>query len=215
MARPRVHDEATGELLLESAAGLLRSGGPEVVSVRAVAEASGCSLRAVYALFGSKQSLIDALAERGYLSLAARVGGLTPTGDAAADLVAAGADGFRSFAIEDPELFRLTFEQVSAEVLAQEQVARAALASFKALLGWIRRARDAGAIHADRTDEAIAFEFHSFCQGLASSELSAQPSPGPGFWPMMKSHDLRAVWRDGLTAYVAGLGAPPLGGGER
>ena len=73
MARPKVHDASTAEQLLDAATTLLRDAGPDAVSVRAVAEACGCSVRAVYALFGSKQALVDALAERGYLTLADRV----------------------------------------------------------------------------------------------------------------------------------------------
>lgn len=210
MARPRLHDEAAGDALLDSAAELLRTGGPEALSVRGVADHSGRSFRAVYALFGSKQALVDALAERGYLDLAARVNGRDATRDAALDLVEAGL-AFRSFAVEHPGLFRLTFEQVSANVLQQKQVARAAYASYDALVTWISRARSAGLIHPSRTDEATAFGFHSLCQGLASCELAAQPPPGPGFWPMMRGQDLGAAWRDALGAFVAGLASAPRG----
>ena len=120
-------------MLLDSAAGLLRAGGPAAVSVRAVAEASGTSFRAVYAVFGSKRALIDALAERGYRSLVARTSAIDATGDPRRDLVRAGAVAFREFALEEPEMFRLTFEQVSAEVLGHDRVAEAALDAYRAL----------------------------------------------------------------------------------
>jgi len=209
MARPRVHDQATGEALLDSAVRLLQDGGLESVSVRGVADASGRSFRAVYAVFGSKRALIDALAARGYRSLAERVNAIPVSQDPAHDLVTAGAEGFRSFAIEQPELFRLTFEQVSGEVLRQPEVGRAALSSFEALVSRIRLARDAGLVHPDRSDVVCAFEFHSLCQGLASSELAARPSPGPGFWPMIRGRDLSGIWRDALTGLVAGFDVPP------
>jgi AcrR family transcriptional regulator len=210
MARPRIHDQAAGETLLDSAVTLLRSGGPGAVSVRAVADASDLSFRAVYAVFGSKQALIDALAERGYRSLSDRVRGVPSTRDPARDLVAAGAEAFRGFALEEPEIFRLTFEQVSAEVLQHRQVARAAYASYEALGTKVRRAREAGLVHADRSDEVCILEFHSLCQGLASAELAAQPPPsGPGFWPMVRGVDLAAVWRDALGSLVEGFASPP------
>jgi AcrR family transcriptional regulator len=178
--------------------------------VRAVADASGTSFRAVYAVFGSKQALIDAHAERGYRDLARRVAGVRPTGDPRRDLVLAGVEGFRGFAIEDPAMFRLTFEQVSAEVLQQESVAREAYASFRALRAWVRRARQAGLVHADRSDEVCCFAFHSLCQGLAAAELAARlPPDGPGFWPMMARLDLGTVWADALTGLVAGFALPP------
>lgn len=203
-----MHDRATGELLLDSAARLLREGGLDAVSVRGVADASDTSFRAVYAVFGSKQALIDALAARGYRSLAERVQGLPATEDLARDLVTAGVEGFRSFAIEQPELFRLTFERVSREVLAQPEVGRAAQASLDALVARITRARDAGLVHPDRSDMVCAFEFHSLCQGLASSELSAMPR-GPGMWPILRERDPAPLWRDALTGLVAGFAAPP------
>ena len=113
MARPRVHDETTGEALLDAA---------DAVSVRAVADTTGVSMRAVYAVFGSKQALLDALAERGYRELSARVRGLRRTRDARRDLVRAGVKGFRGFALTHPDLYRLTFEQVTAERLQQQRV---------------------------------------------------------------------------------------------
>ena len=210
MARPRIHDEATAELLLDAAGELLRKGGPSAISVRAVADTSDLSFRAVYALFGSKQGLIDALAARGYLSLARRVEEIPRTPDAAADLAAAGVQAFRPFALEEPEIFRLTFEQVSAEVLQRKSVARAAYASYRALAARVARAREAGAVHPSRSDAACVLAYHSLCQGLAASELAALPPPlGPGFWPMVGDLDLAAVWRDALTSLVAGFRSEP------
>jgi AcrR family transcriptional regulator len=210
MARPRIHTEATGEALLEAAVALLREGGPDRISVRAVAEATGTSSRAVYAVFGSRQALVDAVAERGYQGLATLVDRVPVTDDPVADLVAAGVDGFRAFATAEPEIFRLTFEQVSAEVLARPRVGRAALAAYRALERRVVRAQEAGAVHRARDVETVVFAFHSACQGLASSELAAASPPrGPGFWPMLAGRDLRQVWTTALRALVTGLGSAP------
>jgi AcrR family transcriptional regulator len=210
MGRPRVHDEATGEVLLNEALSLLRNGGPLAVSVRAVAEAAGTSVRAVYTVFGSKQALIDALAQRGYNRLSGLVNGVEQTEDPAGDLVRAGVEGFRAFALEEPALFRLTFEQVSAELLAHEPVARAGYDSYRALCARIRRLRDAGGVHPHRTDVACCFAFHATCQGLASSEMASwRPPTGPGLWAMFDVADLAPVWRDTLTGLVERLTLPP------
>lgn len=210
MARPRIHTEATGEALIEAAVALLRQGGLEQISVRAVAEATGTSSRAVYAVFGSRQALVDAVAERGYRALATLVDGVPVTDDPVADLVGAGVDGFRAFATAEPEIFRLTFEQVSAEVLARPPVGRAALSAYQALERRVVRAREAGAVHPSRSVETVVFAFHSACQGLASSELAAAPPPeGPGFWPMLAGQDLRQVWTTTLQALVRGLASAP------
>lgn len=209
MGRPRVHDDATGAALLDEALTLLRSGGPSAVSVRAVAHAAGTSVRAVYTVFGSKQALIDALAQRGYNQLSGLVNGVEQTEDPAGDLTRAGLAGFRTFALTEPALFRLTFEQVSAELLAHEAVARAGYDSYRALRARIRRLRDAGGVHPDRTDVACCFAFHATCQGLASSEMASwRPPDGPGFWAMVDVADLTPIWRDTLSGLVARFALP-------
>lgn len=211
MGRRRVHDEATGEALLDEALTLLRRGGPPAVSVRAVAEAAGTSARAVYTVFGSMQGMIDALAQRGYHRLAGLVNSVAQTDDPGGDLVTAGVQGFRTFALEEPALFRLTFEQVSAELLAHEPVARAGYDSYRALRARIRRLRDAGGVHPHRTDVACCFAFHATCQGLASSEMaSRKPPDGPGLWAMFDVADLAPVWHDTLTGLVERFPLPPV-----
>src|SRR5690606_27263791 len=102
MARPREHDEDTAEDLLDEAERLLAEGGVEAVAVRPVADAADTTTRAVYSLFGSKQGMLQALAERGYLLLADLVNGLPLTDDPVADVMAAGLGGFRRFALERP-----------------------------------------------------------------------------------------------------------------
>lgn len=210
MARPKIHGEESVDDLLDAAAALLRAGGPDAVSVRGVADGSGRSSRAVYALFGSKQALIDALAERGYLALAERVNAVPTGGDPAAELVTAGVVGFRSFALEDPQIFRLTFEQVSAEVLKQPRVGIAASRAFDALKSKVEALRAAGGVHPDRDVTECVFAFHSLCQGMAAGELAARPVPeGPGFWRSMQASDFVAVWTRALEALVRGFADRP------
>lgn len=210
MARPKIHDQAAAERLLSVAAGRLKAAGPDALSVRTVAEAAETSHRAVYALFGSKQGMIDALAAHGYLALAAGVSALAAGDDPAADLVRAGVEGFRPFAIGNPALFRLTFEQISADALKQPRVVEAAIESYEALAAWMTRVQDAGKIHPDRNIGDCIFAFHAACQGLASCELAALPPPGgPGFWGSRSASDLDEVWADTLRSVVAGFEREP------
>lgn len=205
MGRPREHDETTGEALLDAAEALLASGGPEAVTVRAVAREAGLATRAVYSLFGSHSGLVAALAQRGYGLLADRVDAVPVTDDPAGDLVDAGVIAFRGFALERPQLFRLTFERVTTEAVTDEDTRRAALASYLALRRRIRRAIEAGDL-ADRPEEEIAFAFHACCQGLAGGELSREPPPvGNRFWEPVHGIDGAHLWRVALTALVAGL----------
>ncbi len=208
MGRPKEHGEQTGTALLDVAERLMAAGGESAVTVRAVADAAGTTTRAVYSVFGAKEGLVGALAGRGYRLLTELVGGLSPTDDAAADLVEAGVSGFRAFALTRPALFRLTFEQVSAQTAAMPAISADATASYEALVRWIRRARDAGLV-SGLSDAEAAFAFHSLCVGLATSELSRRPPPeGAGFWRPVRELDGEQLWRTALTALVAGFGRP-------
>lgn len=205
MGRPREHDEATGEALIDAAEQLLAVGDPTAVTVRAVAREVGVPTRAVYTLFGSKEGLLEALAARGYHLLAERVAAVEPTDDPAADLVTAGIEGFRVFALDHPGLFRLTFERVATDVLADSRALRAATDSYLALVQWIRRAQETGVID-DRPEQEVAFAFHACCLGLATSELSREPPPvGSSFWHPVAGVDGLVLWRGALTAVVDGL----------
>ena len=53
MARPAKHDAHTRAALLDAAEQLLAEGGPDAVTVRAVADRIGESTRAVYSQFAS------------------------------------------------------------------------------------------------------------------------------------------------------------------
>src|SRR6478735_4436160 len=112
MGRPAQHDEQTRAALLAVAEQLLTDHGPDAVSVRAVADGAGTSTRAVYALFGAKEGLLGALAEHGFDTLGQLVQGLPVTADPIRDLVAAGMDGFRAWALAHPALYRLTFDRL-------------------------------------------------------------------------------------------------------
>jgi AcrR family transcriptional regulator len=204
MGRPRQHDASTGIRLLDVAEKLLATGGEDAVTVRSVAEAADTSTRAVYAVFGSKEALLAALATRGYGILEDLVAALPETDDPVADLVAAGTSCFRTFAIERPHLFRLTFERVTATMLANPSAGPALMSSYRALRHRITAARIAAG-H-EIPDDTVAFGFHSLCVGLANSELARRPPPeGAGFWGPVRGIDGEDLWRTALGAYVRGL----------
>ncbi|MGH7686496.1 MAG: TetR/AcrR family transcriptional regulator [Candidatus Dormibacteria bacterium] len=66
MGRPRLHDERTRAALLTAAERLVTEGGMDAISVRTAAVGAGTTTRAVYALFGSKQGLVQAMAQRSF-----------------------------------------------------------------------------------------------------------------------------------------------------
>lgn len=205
MARPNKHDATTREALLDAAEALLAAAGPDVVSVRSVADEIGVSTRAVYSVFGAKSGLMGALAARGFQRLADLVNGLPVTGDPLADLAAAGPHAFRVFAQASPHLFRITFDQISEEIYAQPETYPALFASYRSLASRFSRALDAGLV-TPRPVVELVFMYHSLCCGLAANELSRQPPPvGSNFWKIADGVDFAALWTTALAAFVRGL----------
>ncbi len=205
MARPHKHDDATREALLDAAEHLLATAGPEAVSVRAVADAIDASTRAVYSVLGSKHALIEGLAARGFGYLADLVERVPRTEDPLADLVAVGVDGFRTFAVGRPHLFRVTFDRLSPDVFRQPEVYPQLDRALTALTSRVVRAVSAGLLPPRPTIE-LAYMFHAVSHGLAANELSRLPPPvGAGFWSNTAAMDMEQVWRTTVSAFVHGL----------
>lgn len=101
---------ATVSEIKEGARRLLVSGGPQAVSLRAIARDMGMTAPAIYRYFPSLEALIKALADDLMDELAATV---TAAGEAAGDdptgQLAAMARGFRRWSIEHPVEFGLIF----------------------------------------------------------------------------------------------------------
>lgn len=124
--------------LLEQAVRQLRDTPPEQLSLRAVARALGVSQTAPYRHFDDKESLLAAIATRGYRDLLkklceARAGA---PGKAAAQLRAV-ACAYVDFAAEEEQLFRLMFGplvQPGARHPELRQVSRETLSLVQAIL---------------------------------------------------------------------------------
>jgi AcrR family transcriptional regulator len=196
MGRPREHDEATRLALLDAAEQQLSRGEP--LSVRGVADAVGTTTRAVYSLFGSMDGLHQALTARAFDEIRRRAEALPVTDDPAGDLVRAGVAVFRSFASEHPNLFRIGFERMVPNLSPTPEVAAVQAAAIKALHAFVVRMRDAGLL-GGRVAREVTWQFHAFCQGLASVEMHGWFPPG---------EEPATLWRDALATYVAGLASP-------
>lgn len=195
MGRPRLHDETTERELLAAAGRLLAVGGAEALSVRAVAEAAGSTTRAVYTVFGGKEGLLRALFREAFRVLEADIVALPVTDDPAADLVEAGATGFRGWARAHPELFHLAFEDAIPRS-PQEPVEEMGVRAFGRLIERVRRCIDAGLIAEGREVE-VALSVHAMCEGLNAFETR-------GRLPALSGRDPAAMWRSALTALVDG-----------
>jgi AcrR family transcriptional regulator len=197
MGRPREHDDSTRLALLDAAEQHLSRG--DSLSVRSLAEAAGTTTRAVYSLFGSMDGLHQALFARGFDDLFRRVDEVPETDDPAEDLVQAGLEAFRGFALAHPNLFRLGFERMVPALAPTAEAAESRRRALVALHTRVKRCQDAGLL-GDRAARDVTLQFHALCQGLTTVEQQ-------GWFPA--GVDPERMWRDALGAFVAGLATDP------
>jgi AcrR family transcriptional regulator len=196
VGRTRIHDQATAAALLDAAEAIVDTEGVEGLTVRRVAQQVGTTTRAVYSSLGSKEALLAALGMRAFDLLGMQIAALPRSEDPAADLIAAGAAGFRRWALEHPALFRVGFlHQVSVAPQVWARFGTSAQRALTTLHELIRRVEQDGGL-AGRPLTAATWQFHSLCEGLAAMELrGSMPCP---------ENDSQQIWTDALGALVAG-----------
>jgi AcrR family transcriptional regulator len=193
VGRPRRHDDRTRLSLLAAAEGLVASGGSEALGVRAVAESAGTTTRAVYATFGSKGGLIEALAEHTFELLMQSVAAVSQTDDPGEDMVNGALLGFRGFVRQHPDLYKQFFVSTMRSQLGPSGQAAASKA-YQQLIDLVRRAHSAGLLGESTVDQAVVL-WDAICSGLAIREVCGQIDP----------RTAAQTWEVGLRSLLAGL----------
>lgn len=187
MAR-RYHHGDLRSTLIRAAFALVRRDGVDAVSLRAVARRAKVSEAAPYHHFRDKADLLAACAARGFALLAARLG-------AAGDDVAAMAEAYVRFAVEEQDAFRMIFgAHVAALGLGEHAETRAAAEAAKAPLFEAVRAL------VPEADVARAFRL-LWAQVHGTAWLLVEDELGPG-WTV---EDAVALARDGVARLLATL----------
>jgi AcrR family transcriptional regulator len=119
--------------------------------VRAVADAARTTTRAVYSTFGSKDGLVDALAQTAFEFLYTEIAKLPETKDPVNDLVEMAIKVFRRLAVEHPVLYRIAFQRVAPALRAGPDVTTARQRAFAQLQGKIRRLERGGLLGVSRS----------------------------------------------------------------
>jgi AcrR family transcriptional regulator len=200
MGRPRLHGDHTREQLLAAAEAMVAEDGADALSLRRLAAAVGTTTRAVYSVFGSRQGLISALYREAFQVLIRRVEALPVTADPLADLTTAALKGFRGYALEHPNLFRLVFERMIPEERLAPDDWSAGSEARDVARRLVHRCLDAG-LFCNRPAELVVNEFHALAQGLAAMELQGR----------FRGVDPVRVWTDAMSALLAGLMQPAHG----
>ncbi|MFG2503824.1 TetR/AcrR family transcriptional regulator [Streptomyces sp. NPDC048441] len=108
--RARLRAETTAEIK-EVALGLMESGGPDAIALRAIAREMGMTANAIYGYFATRDDLVTALIGDVYASLADAVDSARDAvpGEDPAGRILAWACAFRDWALATPGGFRLIY----------------------------------------------------------------------------------------------------------
>lgn len=166
MPPPKVHDAALRATLLVHTSRLIAENGPEAVSLRAAAAAAGTSTSAVYALFGSRDVLLAAVAHEAVTRFAEHLAAVDETDDAVEDLLSLGM-AYRASALDDPHFYRVMFDAGPSRL---HRVGRDE-PTFGVLQRAVQRCVDAGAT-AEKDAERMATTLWALVHGLVQLELA-------------------------------------------
>jgi AcrR family transcriptional regulator len=199
VGRPREHNEQTRAALRGAAEQIVAEDGAGALSVRAVAEAATTTTRAVYSVFGSKDGLVDALAQTAFEFLFTEIEALPDTTDPVADLLDVGVV-FRRLVHEHPALYRIAFQRVVPGLRSGPELSAARERAFAQLQGRIRRLEEGGLLgRTSLSDATIAFE--AVMEGLANAELRGATLR------LLPEGDEEGAWNRALVNVIRGFGA--------
>ncbi|MET8996513.1 TetR/AcrR family transcriptional regulator [Amycolatopsis sp. Hca4] len=199
----RPADQGGRERYLDAALSVLVDRGVPGLTVRGVAEAAGASTLSVYARFGGRAGLLDALYERTFDSLHELLEGLPPSSeDGVADLLHLALE-YRRFARESPTRYALMFERPVPGFDPDPGLRSAVLrTTFSLFIGRVQLVCPPGA-----DARSAAYRLWTTIHGLVGAELlmaSRRPLPDWFIPPTEEAHE--AMFRDGVTAMMTGLG---------
>jgi AcrR family transcriptional regulator len=169
---------STRDRLLAAAAHLLDEGGPEAVTLRAVAQAVGVSHNAPYRHFDDKRALLAAVAQEGFRELGAAFAHAAETAATPLAALKLVVRLYFDFARRHPARYRLLFSdpEVGREGGGLETEA---LRAFGAVAGLVEAAQRSGELKQGDPAELTAL-LYGAVHGLADLELSGRARAAKG-----------------------------------
>lgn len=182
--------------LLESAAMLLDEAGPDALTARRLARATGTSTMAVYTHFGGMPALVKEIVVEGFKRLAEHVSDPPQTSDPIDDLLQM-AFHYRANALENPHLYSVMFGATSlgGYSLAPEERA-VGLYTFVVLSEAVDRAMALGALRRDNP-ALVAQQLWAAMHGYVMLELAGLR--------LTSKHPVDEVFRPLMVTLLAGL----------
>lgn len=163
---------STEARILAAAVDRFTTDGPEAVSLREVAKASGITPMAIYRHFADKRALMDAVLQagfklyEGYLSI-------DPGEMDALGVMRARAARIFDFAVEQPAYFETMFlsSRAHRDLIDPERLRAIHAPTFRIARKAVRQCRDSGFVHADNPD-AVARDLLAYCIGFCAFQLN-------------------------------------------
>lgn len=191
---PMVQLDSVGAMLLKAAGELLAAEGPGALTVRRIASAAGVSTMNVYSRFGGKDGVVEQLFVEGFRRLGDGMRSVVDTDDTIADIMACG-QSYRRFAIDNPTLYSVMFDNVVPDFQPSIEAQTIAGATLELLANRLERAMQAGALRPADPLHTAALVWAT-CHGVVSLELKVV---GP------MTIDWTAVYQQATTMIVRGL----------
>jgi len=169
------HHPDLREAMIRVAQELLESEGPSGWTVRAAARIAGVSSGAPYRHFADKDTLLAAVAARGFDELLAEVQTKLEKvdGNPGARLEAA-AEAYLTFALSRPGRYQVMFGREIANRKLHPGLCEAADRTLEAMANEVQRAQNAGFLRGDRSAQLIAAGAWSVLHGLSDLLLSGR-----------------------------------------
>jgi AcrR family transcriptional regulator len=166
--RTRTASIEVTDSLVDAALALLEESGIASLTVRAVASRAGVAPMGVYSRFGSKDGLLEALFVHGFTGLETAIE--PQPSPSPMNRVRTGCMGYREFAINNPQMYHLMFEQMMLLELSPE-AQDAAKRTFMILVDRVQEAMNSGDLTAGNSVE-VAQQLWSAMHGAVSLEIA-------------------------------------------
>lgn len=209
MKRETYHHGDLRRALIDAAARLLGTVEPGSLSLRQVSEQIGVSHAAAYRHFRDKADLFAAVSEAGFVRLAARLRSARQSGGGTfRGQLAAMADQYVRFALEEPATYRLMFGPQFLEQLTKAGFQESAQVAFGELFGAVVSAQQAGEMR-EGSSFLISQTIWALLHGLALFYLDGQLTPDASY--LITSQCWNFLWEGIEKSTGSSFSEPPDG----
>ena len=180
MARPSLTQEEIDRFrsrLCEAAIALFATQGYEAVTMRAIAEAMGCSRTLPYRYFEGKEEIFLEVRARCFEQLIEHQRGAFESAEQPIERIHALGSGYLEFARERRHAFAIMYDLYEVDVPSYPKLAKVIERAWRLLAAAIKGAIDAGEL--DGTTNNLSRLLWSGIHGIAVLEHGGRLGPGP------------------------------------